>query len=209
MKKILPLVFVLAFGSSVFGQQNLPVYWVSVNLGSQMTDIAAANSQGENLNYTNRLNFLNGIGLSYFNKNILVDLNIDYYTVSAVLVDDDNNTSINLGYLQPSLNVGYVFSIGSFPLRPRVGVGFGQGFLINGETQTDGILTDVRVANTVKNMDSGVNANVGVMVLNEAGISMSAIYNYRHGLTSIGSSLAVPEMKTRIHSLLIKIQLAL
>lgn len=208
MKKIILLVFALAFGNSVFGQENLFKYWVSVNLGSQMTDITAANSQGENLNFTNRLNFLNGIGLSYFKNNFIVDLNIDYYKVSAVLVDDDDNTSINLGYLQPSLNVGYVFNVGSFPLRPRIGLGYGLGILINGEMQNDGILIDVRQALAISSIDNGLNANIGVMVLNEAGISMSALYNYRHGLTNIGSSLAVPEMNTRIHSLLIKIQLA-
>lgn len=207
MKNFLASLALVFITLSSFSQEVISKHWISVNAGSLMTDLNFISANGTQLDYTNRLNFLNGIGYTYFNDGIVFDINLDYYTFSSVYQNDVLNTSIRAGYFQPALNLGYIFTKFSLPLKPRVGIGYGHAILINGEQHINGQLIDLKQSQAIKSTDGGININAGAALFNSAGFSITALYNYRFGLSNIENAKTNQETKTRIHALLIKIQI--
>ena len=208
MTRALLSIGIFVFSQQLFAQDSIPRHWVSLNLGSQVTSLNFTASSGDMLDYSKELNFTNGIGYSFMRGKVILDLNVDYYSFSSTYQDDNINTSLELGYFQPAVNLSYMFKVGSFPLRPRLGVGYGHSFLIYGNQILNGALTDVKKAEAINSTDGGINLNAGVILFNKSNICVSSMYNYRIGLSNIENETNNQETTTTIHGLLLKIQLA-
>lgn len=207
------LILFIALSLNSFSQDSIPTsppkHWLGANIGSLVTELKYTSSDGSELDYTKELNFQTGLAYSFLSKSLLIDINLDYYSLSSSYYDDNIASSINLGYFQPSLNLSYLLALSNTYLKPRIGLGVGYGMLINGTQNLNGELIELKHSETLNNGDLGVNFNAGVVLVKYSGTSLSALYNYRLGVSNIENASNNQETFTSAHGLLFKIQMGL
>lgn len=177
--KILSFALVLVLTNILHAQKDM----FGVSLINERSGINFINSEGEQLKYDARSQ--NGWGFNYGHtqKNLLVELGVNFNRSECSFQKPGLNTQISMDVINTSLAFSYLLLKG--PIRIKMGAHSGSLHVLSAHQHTNGNLNDLIKENIYKSTGFTAGGQAGLIFQSGEKNQIHITYYYNAGITSL------------------------
>jgi hypothetical protein len=177
--KILSFALVLVLINILHAQKDM----LGVSLINERSGINFINSEGEQLKYDARSQ--NGWGFNYGHaqKNLLVELGVNFNRSECSFQKPGLNTQISMDVINTSLSFSYLILKG--PIRIKMGAHGGSLHVLSAHQNTNGSLNNLIKENIYKSTGFAAGGQAGLIFQSGEKNQIHITYYYNSGITSL------------------------
>lgn len=163
--------------------KNQRTWYLGFDLNAKQSSIRYFNSDYDKIKYSSNIKSGFGLNGAMMKNHWLFEARVSYARTEAYLIQNDFNSMLEMEFIQPSVNVAYLFLPGK--LKIKAGVGLGSGHFLSGIQTNNGQMIGMKRNWLYRSNEFAFSEELGLTFNLKGNINYHLTYSFRQGVTNI------------------------